>query len=98
VRALRVTNYAVRNYNAMSFILGILAGTLCALSFLPQVIRIYKTKHTKDLSLTTFSVFAAGVSVWLIYGVVIGEPPVVIANSVILVFIAAILIMKVKYG
>ena len=82
----------------LSLIIGTLAGILCTLSFLPQVIKIYKTKHTRDLSLVTFSVFSLGVSLWLIYGILIKETPVILANAAILILILLIVFMKIKYG
>jgi len=80
-----------------SFYLGIIAGVLCTASFIPQVVQIAKTKNTKSLSLITFSMFTAGVAVWLLYGMVIHEWPVIIANAVTLVLAGAILVMKLRY-
>ena len=81
-----------------SFIVGSLAGILCTLSFIPQVIKIAKTKHTKDLSLATFSAFFVGISLWLAYGILIREWPVIIANAVTLILVLYIVIMKIKHG
>ncbi|MBU2540768.1 MAG: SemiSWEET transporter [Candidatus Omnitrophica bacterium] len=80
-----------------SFIIGLIAGSLCTISFLPQVIRIFKTKRTKDLSLITFSVFSLGVLLWLIYGILIGELPIILANTATLALALLIVIMKIKY-
>jgi len=79
-------------------IIGILAGILCTISFLPQVIRIFKTKHTKDLSLITFAGFALGVVLWLIYGILIKEIPIILANAATLILVLLIVLMKIKYG
>ncbi|HBD94071.1 MAG TPA: hypothetical protein DC057_07855, partial [Spirochaetia bacterium] len=54
-------------------IIGICAGILTTISFLPQVILIFKTKHTKDLSLGMFVMFTAGITLWLVYGISIGS-------------------------
>lgn len=81
-----------------SLIVGIVAGILCTISFLPQVIKVFKTKQTKDLSLVTFTVFAIGVFLWLVYGVIISELPIILANTATLVMILIIIIMKIKYG
>ena len=80
-----------------SLILGIVAGTLCTISFLPQVVRILRTKQTKDLSLVTFSIFALGVLCWLIYGIVIQEMPIILANTATLILVILIIVMKIKY-
>jgi MtN3 and saliva related transmembrane protein len=81
-----------------TFIIGMAAATLCALSFVPQIIKIYKTKTTRDLSVVTFLFFMLGVILWLIYGLMIKEFPIIIANSLTLIFIFIIIAMKLKYG
>ncbi|MEA3328865.1 MAG: SemiSWEET transporter [Candidatus Omnitrophota bacterium] len=78
-------------------IVGVIAGTLCAVSFLPQVIQVVRTKHTKDLSLATFLVLSLGIFLWLIYGILIEQLPVILANGAILPLAVLILIMKIKY-
>jgi len=83
---------------AGSLIIGLVAGILCTLSFLPQVVKIFRTKQTKDLSLITFSMLSIGVFLWLIYGILIKEFPVIAANSVTLILALLIVIMKIKYG
>jgi len=82
----------------MSFYIGIIAGALCTLSFIPQVYIVIKTRNTKDLSLTTFLIFALGVFLWFIYGVLIKETPIIIANLATLSMIIVIIIMKFKHG
>lgn len=78
-------------------ILGIMAGTLTTVSFIPQVIKIYKMKDAKDLSMTTFCVFSCGVFLWLVYGVVTREWPIILANGVTFILILSIIVMKIKY-
>jgi MtN3 and saliva related transmembrane protein len=80
------------------FIIGMVAALLTTFSFLPQLARILRTRHTKDLSLFTFSLFSLGVLLWLVYGILIKETPVIIANSVTFLIALSILIMKIKYG
>jgi len=80
-----------------SFIIGILAGSLCAISFIPQVVKIFKEKQAKGISLVTFSIFSLGVLCWLIYGILIKELPVIIANTFILSLALFIVVMKIKY-
>ncbi|MCK5161915.1 MAG: SemiSWEET transporter, partial [Candidatus Aureabacteria bacterium] len=62
-------------------IIGLCAGSLCVISFLPQVIKIFRTKNTRDLSLITFSLFSLGVFLWLIYGILIKSLPVILTNA-----------------
>ena len=78
-------------------ILGIMAGTLTTISFIPQVIKIYKTKDAKDLSIATFCMFSCGVFLWLIYGIVTREWPIILANGVTLILVFAIIVMKIIY-
>ncbi len=79
-------------------IIGLAAGVLTTISFLPQVILIYKTKETKDLSLGMFSLFTCGVALWFVYGMVLKSPSVIIANGFTFVLSLYILIMKIKNG
>ncbi|MCK4810037.1 MAG: SemiSWEET transporter [Candidatus Omnitrophica bacterium] len=81
-----------------SLIIGILAGILCTFSFIPQVIRIFKTKQTKDLSLITFSILSLGVFLWLIYGIMIKQFPIIATNGLVLILSLLILVMKIRYG
>ena len=78
-------------------ILGIIAGTLTTISFVPQVIKIYGSKDAKDLSMMTFCIFSCGVFLWLVYGAVTGEWPIILANGVTLILIFLIIAMKIKY-
>jgi len=82
----------------ISLTIGILAGFLCTISFIPQIVRIFKTRHTQDLSLVTFSLLCVGVFLWLIYGILTKDLPVILANSVILVLCSLIVVMKIKCG
>jgi len=69
---------------------------LTTAAFVPQALKVYKTKKTEDLSLALFALLFAGVFLWLIYGVLIGSAPVVIANAVTLMLVAYILLVKLK--
>ncbi len=63
-------------------IIGFLAATLTTVAFIPQVMKIYKTNHTADLSLATFSMFTTGVFCWLIYGLYLNSYPMIFANTI----------------
>jgi MtN3 and saliva related transmembrane protein len=78
-------------------LLGLLAGTLTTFSFLPQVIQTWKSKSAKDISLSMFVTFCAGVFLWLVYGIVIHDLPVIVTNFVTLILASSILWMKLKY-
>jgi len=82
--------------NFINFI-GTVAGAFTTVSFLPQVIRVWKTRSTRDLSLVMFLLFVAGLILWLIYGVLVHSWPVIIANCVTLVLALIILTFKLIY-
>jgi len=78
-------------------IIGGCAGILCTVSFLPQVIKIFRSKNTRDISLVTFSIFSIGVFLWAIYGFLIKDIPVIMTNIAIFVLALSIVFMKLKY-
>lgn len=77
--------------------LGSLAGVLTTIAFLPQVIKTYRCKSAKDISGLTFSLFALGVTLWLIYGISLNLWPLIIANAVTLMLALIILWFKLRY-
>jgi len=77
--------------------LGLVAGVLTTIAFIPQVVKTWKTRYTRDISLGMFLIFSVGTLLWLLYGVRIGALPVVVANAVTLVLALTILIFKIKY-
>jgi MtN3 and saliva related transmembrane protein len=79
-------------------LVGYLAATLTTAAFLPQVLQVWQSKSTKDLALPTLLSFIAGVSMWLIYGLLLNSAPVIAANAVTLVLNLVILRFKLKYG
>lgn len=78
-------------------LLGYFAGTLTTLAFLPQLLKVIKTRSTKDISLLMFIVITIGIFLWLIYGLLIASPPIIIANLVTPAIASMILFFKLKY-
>ena len=78
-------------------LLGMLAGALTTIAFLPQLLRVWKRKCARDISGMTFGIFVAGIATWLAYGLLLGSLPIIAANSVTLVLAAAILALKFRY-
>lgn len=78
-------------------VLGLAAGTLTTLAFVPQVVKVWKTRNTRDLSLGTFAIFSAGVMLWLLYGLRLGAWPIVIANAITLALSLTLLLLMLKY-
>ncbi len=82
----------------IALFVGLVAGTLTTIAFLPQLIHTWQTKSAKDVSLSMFLIFCTGVLLWLIYGFMIQSLPVILANGVTLVLAGAILALKLKHG
>lgn len=75
---------------------GYMAAFCTTASFLPQVIKVYKSKHTKDISLGMFSLMTAGVTFWLIYGLMLTSWPIIAANMITVPLSLYILVMKLR--
>ena len=76
---------------------GFVAGICTTISFLPQVLKIWRTKSVDDISLLMFLIFTFGVANWLIYGLIIKEAPIILANIATLVLCLLILIGIIKF-
>ncbi len=78
-------------------ILGLAAGTITSITFLPQVIKIWKTRSAKDLSLMMLLLLMAGVLLWLTYGLLIKDAAIIYTNSMVLAMSMILLFFKLKY-
>lgn len=76
---------------------GLAAGTLTTLAFVPQVTRVFRTRSTRDISLPTFVALVLGTALWLAYGFLLGEIPLIVANGVSLVLVSAVLWGKLMF-
>jgi MtN3 and saliva related transmembrane protein len=79
-------------------LIGALAGALTTIAFIPQVWRVWQTRSARDLSLSMYLIFTAGVALWLVYGMALGALPIIVFNSVTLVLAATVLAMKIRFG
>ncbi|MGB0864817.1 MAG: SemiSWEET transporter [Saprospiraceae bacterium] len=79
-----------------TFWLGNLAAVLTSLSFLPQAIQVIKTKDTKSISLPMYLMFVIGIALWLVYGLLKNDLPLILANIITLIFSSIILFYKIK--
>ncbi len=77
-------------------LLGTLAATLTTLSFLPQAVHTLRTRDVSGISLAMYSAFTLGVALWLAYGVMLGEWPIIIANAFTLALASTILFIKLR--
>lgn len=80
-----------------SELIGYCAAFLTTFSFAPQAWLTFRTRDVRGISLGMYSVFAAGVALWLAYGLLLGAWPIVAANAVTLALALAILGMKLRY-
>jgi MtN3 and saliva related transmembrane protein len=78
-------------------ILGYCAALTSTVGFLPQTIKAFKTKHTKDISLWMYVILIAGLILWLLYGIFSLDWPIIIANIITLLLIIPVLILKILY-
>ena len=78
-------------------LLGLTAGALTTAAFLPQLIKAWKSRSTKDVSLLMYIVFCIGILLWLIYGICIDSLPLIAANVISLMIAITILILKLRY-
>ena len=78
-------------------LVGTIAAACTTISFLPQVLKVRRTRHTKDLSMPMYVIFCAGVACWLWYGFLTSSLPIIIANMITFMLGAYIIVMKVKY-
>lgn len=77
--------------------LGLIAGALTTAAFIPQVVKIWKSRHTQDISLGMFAIFSIGVFLWLLYGIQLDALPVILSNGITLVLSLTILVFKLRY-
>lgn len=82
----------------LTMVLGLTAGTLTTVAFVPQLIKAWQSKSTCDLSWGMLITFSAGVLFWLIYGVAINSLPVILANAITLLLQTGIIYLKIKHG
>jgi MtN3 and saliva related transmembrane protein len=83
--------------SAGSDIVGSLAAVLTTFSFVPQVWQTWRSRDVSGISLGMYAAFAAGVFLWLVYGLMLGAWPIVVANAITLALAIAILAMKIRW-
>jgi MtN3 and saliva related transmembrane protein len=78
-------------------ILGLTAGTISSIAFLPQVIHVWKTRSAKDLSLNMLGLLTVSVSMWLAYGILVKDVAIIYTNSMVLAMCLILLFFKFKF-
>ena len=83
---------------AIEILVSAVAATLTTTAFLPQALHIIRHKDTRAISLHMYVAFAAGVLLWLVFGILIANWPIIVSNAITLGLALAIIAMKLKYG
>jgi MtN3 and saliva related transmembrane protein len=82
----------------MVTLIGFLAGGLTTASFLPQVVKTARTRSARDISGAMLLVFITGLSLWTVYGLQTGSPPLIFTNLATIALVTAIVVMKIRFG
>ncbi len=77
-------------------LIGLVAAFCTTVSYIPQIRKIWQTGETEDISLKMFLILATGIALWVVYGVLQHDAVIILANSVSLAFLAAILFFKLR--
>ena len=77
---------------------GLVAGTLTSIAAIPQVIKTLKTRHVRDISVWQPLLLAFGVALWMMYGILINDFPLIVANITPLICNVVLTGMKIRYG
>ncbi|RII29405.1 MAG: hypothetical protein CXR30_12965 [Geobacter sp.] len=77
--------------------LGLLAGTLTSIAAIPQVAKTVRTRHARDISIWQPLLLAIGVALWLAYGIVLGDQPLILSNIIPLVCNAWLVVLKMRW-
>ncbi len=78
--------------------IGLAAALLTTLCWIPQAVRTIRTRDTRAISLVTQAAFTLGIGLWLVYGLMLGSLPLIVANAVSFVLVATILALKIRFG
>jgi len=78
-------------------VIGLAAATCTTISFVPQLVRVWRLRSAREISLIMFSVFSLGTFLWLVYGICLRAVPIILANAVSLVLSVAILALKLRF-
>ncbi|MDO8947683.1 MAG: SemiSWEET transporter [Desulfocapsaceae bacterium] len=79
-------------------LIGLIAAICTTSSFLPQVIKTWRSKKTKDISFLMYAILALGLFLWLIYGIIIMDYPLILANGISFGLAICVLFLKIKHG
>ena len=78
--------------------IGSAAAILTTTAFIPQAWKVWRTRHTADISMSMYILFTLGVALWLTYGILLESWPIIIANCITLLLAGIVLVMKIIFG
>ena len=78
-------------------IIGLIAASLTTSAFIPQVYKVWKEKSTRDISLTMYTFFLIGITLWLYYGIEIGSLSLILSNAATIILTLSIIVAKLKF-
>ncbi|WP_027547872.1 SemiSWEET transporter [Bradyrhizobium sp. WSM2254] len=79
-------------------LIGFAAASCTTVAYAPQFIKVWKTRAARDISLGMFLVMVLGLALWLVYGLLSGDAPLIASNAVTMLLAGGILVMKLRYG
>ncbi len=79
-------------------IIGLVAGLITTLGYVPQVVKGYRSGSMEDVSLYMPLMLMVGMSLWLVYGIILKDPPIIFWNAVSVILNVVIILMKLRYG
>ena len=96
-RETRLAHWKATALHPLFEVVGTVAAVITTFAWLPQILKILRERQARDISLATTATLASGVFLWVVYGVAIGSMPVILANAVSFLFIAAIVALKLRF-
>ena len=78
-------------------LLGMTAAALTTAAFVPQVIKVWRSRSARDISLPMYTMFVSGIGLWFVYGLLVESLPIISANGVTFVLALAVIVMKLKF-
>jgi MtN3 and saliva related transmembrane protein len=78
--------------------IGLAAAFCTTVAYVPQVLKAWRSKSTSDISLAMFTLMVTGITLWLIYGLMLSDLPLILSNAVTLALVSSILLLKLRHG
>lgn len=83
---------------SLTTLIGLITAICTTVSFVPQIVKILQTKRTDDVSLSMYAVFCTGIFLWIVYGFLIMDIPLLLANTISFILAMSVLILKIRHG